>query len=175
VHDASSYAPARYFMMHKTANPARVETAGRVPLPGDPGRWTLPDDPSGLDALWALHTSLSDLSETQVTYRLLVCVSILILIARLVSLAVIQPHIAIIPLTLLNAFKDLVYLALVIVPLALLWAMLLVTTLGPRADGSFSSISAALYQVFFSCVTASFDPLAMTARQVRLQTSRCTT
>ncbi len=133
-------------------------------LPGDPGRWALPDDPSGLDALFDLHSSLFSLSDIQVAYNLSTCLSLLILIVRLISLATIQPRLAIIPLSLLESSKDLLHLLSAIVPLTVMWAALLVVTAGAGVR-DLNNLLDATGLVFTGCVTGNYTDLTSSVIQ----------
>ena len=88
IYDADNFATARYFMLRKaepdvtpsalSASQEAVVTGGSsntptgsASQPGDPGRWSLPNDISGLVALNYLLTQLQGMSDTYLTYELL--------------------------------------------------------------------------------------------------------
>ncbi len=150
-----------------TADPVNMSLASPPPLllPGDPGRWALPDDPSDLDALSDLHSSLSSLSDAQIAYHLSVCLSLLVLFARLVSLATIQPRLAIIPLSLLESCEDLFHLLSAILPLTIMWAAMLVVTAGAKEKHLTNMLDATVV-VFTSCVTGRFNDLTFVVQEV---------
>ncbi|KAG1653961.1 hypothetical protein FOA52_008982, partial [Chlamydomonas sp. UWO 241] len=101
IYDADVWAPARFFMLRKQEPNITVTSTGSpVPRPGEPGRWALPDDTTGIDALATLHSYLDDLRTNRTIYALLLCTSLIALVGRLLTMCTFQPRLAIIPLTL---------------------------------------------------------------------------
>ena len=75
VYDAVGYAPARFWMLRRSAPPAAASSnasdARAVPEPGDPYRYLLPEDTTGLTQVAVLHDELAHLSTLQTTYSML--------------------------------------------------------------------------------------------------------
>ena len=90
VYDAEGFADAHIFQLQKSSNAS---------VPGDPGRWALPDDPSGLVALNKLHVEVETLQNLQGLYGITLFFSLLILLLRMISHGMIQPRLAIIPVS----------------------------------------------------------------------------
>mmetsp|Transcript_4844 Transcript_4844/g.14716 ORF Transcript_4844/g.14716 Transcript_4844/m.14716 type:complete len:135 (+) Transcript_4844:1391-1795(+) len=105
-----------------------TEAGSPIPQRGEPGRWALPDDPSGMEALAALYRSLEGLRTNRTVFAMLVCASLIALIGRLLAMCTFQPRLAIIPMTLWLAAGEIVQLVLVLVPMAMMWAMMMTLT-----------------------------------------------
>jgi hypothetical protein len=58
VYDGDGFAPARVFLLKRAA------ATSAAPLPGEPGRWALPEDPQPLLALAAMYKDFDWLYNT---------------------------------------------------------------------------------------------------------------
>lgn len=76
---------------------SKSNISASVSQPGDPGRWSLPDDPTGMLGLANLHDKLTGMATTRLTYELLQSAVFIILIVHIIGLATFQPRMAIIP------------------------------------------------------------------------------
>ena len=73
VYDAVGHAPARYWLLRRStpAPSSNASDAKAVPEPGDPYRYLLPEDTTGLTQVAVLHDELAHLSTLQTTYSML--------------------------------------------------------------------------------------------------------
>ena len=67
------HAPARYWLLRRStpAPSSNASDAKAVPEPGDPYRYLLPEDTTGLKQVAVLHAELANLSTFQTTYSML--------------------------------------------------------------------------------------------------------
>eukprot|EP00798_Chlamydomonas_sp_ICE-L_P013912 gene13912-19841_t len=146
VYDGDQFAPSHYLMLKRKVD-ATVDLlsgAEDVPLPGQPLRWKLPEDRSGMEELNAMYHYLEKASDTWLIYTLLQCIVLLLLLVRIISLLVFYPTLAIIPFTLIQAAPDLLHLALALVVVTVMYAMLLTTCMGASVE-VFSDLDKSVY------------------------------
>eukprot|EP00798_Chlamydomonas_sp_ICE-L_P013909 gene13909-19837_t len=146
VYDGDQFAPSHYLMLKRKVD-ATVDLlsgAEDVPLPGQPLRWKLPEDRSGMEELNAMYQYLEKASDTWLIYTLLQCIVLLLLLVRIISLLVFYPTLAIIPFTLIQAAPDLLHLALALVVVTVMYAMLLTTCMGASVE-VFSDLDKSVY------------------------------
>ena len=67
------HAPARYWLLRRStpAPSSNASDVKAVPEPGDPYRYLLPEDTTGLQQVAVLHSELANLSTLQTTYSML--------------------------------------------------------------------------------------------------------
>lgn len=73
IYDAATFTQARW-LLPKKMPPSAVEAAANnltTPLPGDPGRWMLPDDNTGLNDFAAVLAHIDHMSQVISAYNLL--------------------------------------------------------------------------------------------------------
>eukprot|EP00798_Chlamydomonas_sp_ICE-L_P026430 gene26430-17531_t len=119
VYDGVQFSPSHYLMLKRKVDATADLLSGAedAPLPGQPLRWKLPEDRSGMEELNAMYQYLEKASNTWLVYTLLQCIILLLLLVRVISLLVFYPTLAIIPFTLIQAAPDLLHLALALVDL----------------------------------------------------------
>eukprot|EP00798_Chlamydomonas_sp_ICE-L_P009221 gene9221-16365_t len=117
VYDGDQHAPSHYLMLKRKVDATvnLLNSAADVPSPGQPLRWNLPEDRSGIEGMNAMYQYLEKASDTWLIYTLLQCIVLLLLLIRIISLLVFYPTLAVIPFTLIQAAPDLLHLALALI------------------------------------------------------------
>ncbi|GIM14788.1 hypothetical protein Vretimale_17596, partial [Volvox reticuliferus] len=127
VYDSISAAPARFFMLRRSTTGLN---ATAIPKPGDPLRWKLPEDTSGLEGVASVYDKVQKMRNTWMLYNLLQGLVLMLLIMRLVHRLSFQPRLSIISGTLARMIPDLAGFVLVLVTILLMFAFMLVTLWG---------------------------------------------
>ncbi|EFJ43198.1 hypothetical protein VOLCADRAFT_96666 [Volvox carteri f. nagariensis] len=131
VYDSLSGAPAHIFMLRRL-------TAGRdnatLPAPGDPLRWTLPEDTSGLEGVAILYDKVLHMRDMWMLYNFFQGLVLVLLIMRLVHRLSFQPRLSIISGTLARMVPDLAGFVLVLVIILVMFAMMLVVLWGDTIE-----------------------------------------
>ena len=98
VYDASVSSPARYLL------PARSDAATTTssPLPGEPGRWALPANLTGLETMASMLSRAEEMANMFVVYELLQGLVLLMMIVFIINAIAFQPRLALISKTLVG-------------------------------------------------------------------------
>eukprot|EP00798_Chlamydomonas_sp_ICE-L_P021539 gene21539-28531_t len=168
VYDADQHAPSHYLMLKRKVHATASEEA--IPLPGQPLRWTLPEDRSGMEALSDVFKFLEKASSTWLIYALIQSIILLLLLIRIISLLVFYPTLAIIPFTLIQAAPDILYFGIAIMVTVIMYAMLLSTCMGTSVE-VFSDLGKSVYITTRSIVAVDAQELFQACYLYLQQTS----
>ena len=146
-------APAHYFMLHKNesafsasrysellgngisaslGSTVASSQAGGMPAPGQPYRWVLPDDPTGINGVANMYTSMDTMMSVYTGYAFLQSIVLSLLMLRLIHYVSFQPRLAIVSGTLARMMPDLIHYCIVFAVIACMSAMILCTVFGYR-------------------------------------------
>lgn len=165
VYDASTISLARPLLLKRQELAGTQQASSTAPLtsadtstlglphPGDPGRWALPADPSGLADLAATWAQLRHLATLQLCYSLVQGVIAMLAIIRLMTQTAFQPRLSIITGTLAHAIPDLASLSATTAVGLFMLAMVVHLGYGWRC-APVSSISGAVYSTVSSVLAA---------------------
>eukprot|EP00955_Chlamydomonas_euryale_P108267 365833-Chlamydomonas_euryale.AAC.3 len=167
VYDADIKAPARPFLLKRDdagfsasqyaeqlgmglgdafgSSTAAAQPNG-MPSPGDPYRWALPADASGLQGLADLYTSITKMFDVYTGYSFLQGIVLVMLMLRLIVHMSFQPKLGLLSRVLMRTAPDVAHFALLLVVCAAMFAMLITTVYGYRVE-SVSTYGAALTAV----------------------------
>eukprot|EP00798_Chlamydomonas_sp_ICE-L_P031297 gene31297-6445_t len=101
VYDASSFAPARPFMLH------RNEQASDTHPPGTAGRWMLDEDREGLSKIAESHNHLEHMNDILLWYGILQGITLTLAMIRVMVLTSFQVKLSVISGTIAMALPDL--------------------------------------------------------------------
>lgn len=105
-----------------------------IPAPGQPYRWMLPDDPSGINGLANMYTAFDKMTDVYTGYSFLQGVVLFLLMLRLIQYLSFQPRLAIVSGTLARMMPDLIHFIVVFVFMACMFAMILTLEFGYRVQ-----------------------------------------
>ena len=137
--------PANFFLIRRQQKSTApyAGLASPSPIPGGRGRWSLPEDLSGLESMTSMLHAVDVMSRTWSIYTYLQAVVLLILILRLIILMSFQPKLAIISGTLALMVPDFLHLLLIASISAVMYACMACILFGYRV-GSLSTYNAAI-------------------------------
>ncbi|KAG2430825.1 hypothetical protein HXX76_009800 [Chlamydomonas incerta] len=139
--------PAAREALQRTAAELNISEPLRA---GDPGRYLLPDSAEAagqMDSVADVMTKAEELSDLWAAYGLMQAVTLILLIARLLSTLSFQGRLGLIVRTLYHAIPTLGHLVLIMAIIGVAFGFYAHLVLGPRND-TMSSVTGALYDTF---------------------------
>ena len=133
AYSASTYAALLSSGLNSTLG-ASLAASGGMPTAGQPYRWMLPDDPSGINGVANMYTTMDKMSDIYTGYTIMQAVVLLLLMIRLIHYVSFQPRLAIVSGTLARMVPDLCHYTVVFVIMACMFAMILTTVFGYRVE-----------------------------------------
>ncbi|PNH05934.1 hypothetical protein TSOC_007762, partial [Tetrabaena socialis] len=156
-----------------SAPPPALPASSYSGLPGEEGRWALPEDRSGLTAAGDMVGRVNRMSTYLTVYGMLQGCVLMCLILQWLGHMSFQPRLSVIPGTLLLSLPQLAHIALALVIIGIMLAAALSLTFGSRVEGV-SGFPAALrtaldlaFHRWGSCGTSMHDPMRATLREAR--------
>ncbi|KAG1680608.1 hypothetical protein FOA52_015057 [Chlamydomonas sp. UWO 241] len=167
VYDADIFSPAHYFMLKRNdtafsaseyashlgmglgqsfGSATSAAQPNGMPSPGDPFRWALPVDTTGLDGLATMYAAVQKMVDVYAGYAFCQGVVLTMLMLRLIVHLSFQPKLGMLSRVLMRTAPDVAHFALLLVVIASMFAMVVTLIYGYRVE-SVSSFGLALQAV----------------------------